>query len=190
MLVELAALDGPSYTVKDFASDLVAQMGVDIPDPSTSSDAAAFSRFIMRTAMAKPGLWIFVLDGFGQPDLQPDVKALVQHLARRCGAPEFRKKARLILVGHSEPIPDVMPALFDSETIQIPSVGRQDLVDCLKQLNGQLRAEGHAEIDAAELDTLAQGILDHAPNVEKARLGYFYDQLLALAARLRGQLDG
>lgn len=190
VLVELAPLDGPSYTLRDFASDLVAPMGVDIPDPSTSSDAAAFSRFIMRTVMLKPGLWIFLLDGFGQPDLHPDVKALVQHLARRCAAPEFRKKARLILVNHSEPIPDLMPALIDSETIQIPSVSRQDLVDCLKQLNGQLRAEGHTEIDSAQLDALAQGIIDDAPVVEKERLSYFYEQLRALAARLRGQLDG
>ena len=73
-----------------------------------------------------------------------------------------------------------------SEDIPLPTVERQDLIDCLTQLNQQLTEEGHSQIAPADLPTIADGMLALATaDSEKQRLRLLYEQLLGLATKLR-----
>ena len=90
------------------------------------------------------------------------------------------------MVNYSDPLEDLLPAAIVCEEIPLPSVERQDLIDCLAQLNEQLAGERRKQIDPAELGAVADGLLARAPTTsEKARLRFLYDQLLALARQLR-----
>jgi hypothetical protein len=177
--VRLNKKEGPCYKVESLAGDLLSQMGVDVPESSSSSDAGTLSRLILRSTRRQPGLWIFVLDGFGQADLQPEVKELVRLLASNCINPEYRQKMRLVLVNYSEPLVDIPGAAIVDELVPLPSVCEQDLIDCLAHLNELRRREGRPVLDG--LPTIAAGMLACAPNTgEKERLRYLYDGLRAV----------
>lgn len=188
--VTLSKKDGPSYNVEALAADLLDPMGVGVPESSSSSDAASLCRLILRTTKQQPGLWMFVLDGFGQPDLQPQVQELVRLLAAKCTNPEYRRKMRLVLVNYTVPLEDVLPAAIVNEDIPLPSVSRQDLIDCLRQLNEQRRRAGVPLLDG--LDTIADAMLVAAPRAddprttEKAKLKFLNERLRAIATQLRG----
>lgn len=184
--VTLNSDDGPSYSVQSLAADLLSPMGEDVPESSSSNDAAQLSRRILRITKKQLGLWIFVLDGFGQADLQPEVKELIQLLAEKCcTTPEYRRKMRLVLVNYTDPLKRLLPAAIASEQIPIPAVGKRDLIDCLVQLNEKRQQSGLPVLD--ELDSIASGVLAGAPaesnsrTAEKVRLRYLYDQLRAVA---------
>jgi hypothetical protein len=187
--VTLNKEDGPSYKVQSFAADLLNPMGEDVPESSSSSDAGELCRRILRTTKKQLGLWIFVLDGFEQTDLQPQIKELIRLLAEKCTIPEYRRKVRLVLINYSEPFERLLPAAIAKEEILIPSVNRQDLIDCLTQLNNQRLQIGLPQLDG--LGTIADAMLAGAPaagdprTAEKLRLRYLYDRLHAVATMVR-----
>ena len=124
---------------------------------------------------------------------------MVRLLAEKCADPEYRRKMRLILVNYSEPFERLLPAAVANEVIPIPSVNKQNLIECLTQLNEQRRRAGHPPL--ADLETIADGMLAGAPKAsgprttekmrrttEKMRLRYLYDGLraVAMAPALRG----
>ena len=127
--------EGPSYRIRSLAADLLSPMGEDVPDSSSSSDAGELCRRILRTTKMQMGLWIFMLAGFDQPELQPQVKELIQLLAEKCTEPEYRRKMRVVLIGYSEPLKRLLPAAIAKEDIPLPTVNREDVIDCLTQLN-------------------------------------------------------
>lgn len=186
----LSKKDGPSYNVEALAEDILNPMGVGVPESSSSSDAASLCRLILRTTKLQPGLWIFVLDGFGQADLQPQVQELVRLLTVKCTSPEYRRKMRLVLVNYTVSLEDVLPAAIVNENIPLPSVSRQDLINCLLQLNEQRRQARAPLLDG--LDVIADAMLAAAPQAddpratEKARLKFLNDRLSAIATGLRG----
>jgi hypothetical protein len=188
--VTLNKKDGPSYSVESFAEDLLTPMGIGVPQSSSSSDAASLCRLILRSTKQQSGLWIFVLDGFGQADLQPQLKELLQLLAEKSTNVEYRRKMRLVFVDYSEPFQGVLPAAIASEEIPLPSVDAQNLVDCLTQLNQLRLARGLPLLE--QLPTIAAGIMAAAPahadprTMEKMRLRYLYDQLRAVA-KIKGK---
>src|SRR5262249_54534766 len=131
------------------------------------------------------GVWIFLLDGFGEADLQPPVKELAGFLVVRCTAPEYRRKTRVILVNYAEPCADLPPAAVLNEDVPLPSVIRRDVIDCLTQLNVLRRQKGLGPIEG--LDTIADAMLVSEPEEtdprkkEKARLRHLYNQLRRVA---------
>jgi hypothetical protein len=179
--VRLNDKEGPTYTVESLAGYLLSPMGLGVPESSSSCDAGALCRLILRSTARQLGLWIFVLDGFGQPDLQPEVKELLRLLISNCsGTNDYRRKMRFVLINYSEPLADIMPAAIVDDMIPLPSVCKQDLIDCLMQLNELRRQQGRPTLDG--LDTIAAGMLAGAPPAgDKERLRYLYDGLMALA---------
>jgi hypothetical protein len=186
--VKIPESGAPSYTVEAFAADLLDPMGVDVPPSSGSSDAANLCRLILRSTKQQQGVWIFLLDGFGEADLQPAVKELARLLTVRCTAPEYRRKMRVVLVNYGEPCADLPRPAVASENVPLPSVTRQDIIDCLVQLNELRTQKGLLPIE--RLDTIADAMMAGGPEEndprkkEKARLRHLYEQLWTVATRL------
>jgi hypothetical protein len=198
--VELNAKNAPSYKVQTLVGEIVTPMGEDVPQSSSSSDAAELSRFLLRTIKKQPGMWLFVLDGFGQKDVHPDVKDLIEILATKCVLPEYRSKMRLVLVNYDDDFESILPAAIVDDDIPLPSVSHVDLVECLAQLNELRGKEGLPSMEG--LPAIATAMLAaapaHAPEgaqddearaQEKRRLRYLYDRLRAVA-RMRGGEHG
>ncbi|MGH9960849.1 MAG: hypothetical protein ACREBC_27650, partial [Pyrinomonadaceae bacterium] len=51
----------------------------------------ALVRWLIRSANRNSGIWIFVLDGFGQPNVQPEVVEFIRQLAQYIANPEFAR---------------------------------------------------------------------------------------------------
>lgn len=182
---EIAPDNGPSYEARELAESLTGPMGVvdDPPPPNVSSYPSALCRWILRNAMKQAGMWIFVLDGFGQNYVKPEVKELVQLLAKWISTGEYRKRLRLVLIDYIEPIPQPLPAeIMEEVTPLAESLGTQDLVQCLVAHNARMRALRRVEIEEAGLPRIADDILRRAPASGKARLQFVYDELVALAS--------
>jgi hypothetical protein len=197
--IELKAKSAPSYKVQTLAAEMLNPMGEDVPASSSSSDAAELSRLFLRTIKKQPGIWLFVLDGFGQEDVHPDLKDLIEILAAKCITPEYRRKMRLILVNFDAEFEGILPAAIADDDIPLPSVTRSDLVDCLTQLNVLRVKEGLAPLDG--VSTIADAMLAAAPVPaaegsegeeasrarEKVLLRYLYDRLRKVAGMRGGQ---
>lgn len=181
--VEVSADTGPSYTVEELAESLIAPMGVteSLPARTVSSYPGALGRWILRHAMRQQGLWIFILDGFGQRDVKPEVKELIQLLAAHVSTGEYRRRLRVILIDNRDVIPRVMPAdMMDEEIRDATQVSRDEIIECLLAHNVRMRELNRREIEATALGTIADDILHRAPAKGKARLRFVYDELLAL----------
>ncbi|TFW57803.1 hypothetical protein CT676_27765 [Bradyrhizobium sp. MOS001] len=202
--VKIPESGAPSYSVEAFAADLLDPMGIDVPPSSGSSDAANLCRLILRSTKQQQGVWIFLMDGFGEADLQPSVKELARLLAVRCTAPEYRRKMRVVFINYGEPCADLPRAAVARESVPLPSVTRQDVIECLIQLNELRTQQGRPAIDG--LGTIADKIMAGIPEEsgseevaaiafeendpekkrkkEKVRLRHLYDQLWTVATRL------
>ena len=103
-------------------SRLVSYMGnAKVPARATSSYPAALRRFVLGEAAARTGRWIFLLEGFNQEDLQPEVKELIQLLARSVCDGDHRKRMRLVLIDCPADLPSVLPADILEDNLKAPS---------------------------------------------------------------------
>jgi hypothetical protein len=190
--ITLNQRDGPTYKVQALAAEFLDPMGEVVPQTSSSNEGAELSRCVLRELKKRTGVWVFVLDGFSQDDLHPDIKDFIGILARKCTTPEYRRSIRLVLVNYTATFENVLPAAIASEEIPLPTVDRRDLIDCLTQLN-ELRLEAGLP-QLAGLATIADAMLAGAPSAadprtqEKMRLQYLYDSLCAVAKM--GGADG
>lgn len=182
----LAIGNGPSYDAMELAETLALAFSPDenIPERRNSSYAGALMRWIVRNTLKKPGLWIYVLDGFGQPDVKDETRELVQLLAQQVCAPEFSRRLRLMLLDYDAALPGNWRAkTLDDNLLRAAAVQRQDLMDCLAAYNTEMLGQGrpHKVIEPAQLGSLADALLQRAPNAPPDQLRHIYDQLVDLA---------
>jgi len=173
---------GPSYNVDELAAELVSSMGIsEVPKPSGSSYPAALKRFVLASALARPGRWVFVLEGFDQPDVEPDVREFIHLLTKAVCDGDPRKRARVVLIDYRSPIPSVIKGDVLEEVLVAPSkLKSEDVVRCLEALDKKRREQGRSAWDVGGLDDVAAGILADAPAEGKGRLQHVYDSLIKL----------
>lgn len=88
----------------EIARDLVQQMGrptMGLPAVNSNEDAwvREVAGWVLSEALSTPFDWWLVLDGFNHPDLRPDAKKLIIHLADRVNMGLYARRCRLILLG-------------------------------------------------------------------------------------------
>jgi len=181
--VRLAPGTAASYDVEELAESLTLSMEKTEPLPSRSSSSypGALCRWLIRNAAKNTGLWVFVLDGFAQPDLKSEVVELVQILAQQIAVPEFARKLRLVLLRFDKPLSGNWRAKTIDDFLLI-NVTQQDIENCLTEFNHRMLARMRPEktIKPAEIPVLAAAMLARS-NAAACFLQNLYDELVALA---------
>ena len=184
---EVAKGAGPSYTVKDLAQTLVTPTIRDVsllPPPTASSYPAELCRWVLNAAIQSPGRWIYVLDGFDQPDLQEGTRQLVQALAQQIGGPgEFRKRMRLVLIDYEARLPNVhLGALLKDQVPSPCTVTSDDIAACLAMHYADLAKRGRSKgtPGSNDLTQTAQALLTDASTSGSPSLQVLNDMLTQL----------
>ncbi len=176
---------GPSYEVTELAEQLTLPMPENGPTPArtTASYSTALCRWIIKTAGKKPGMWVLILDGFGQKLVRSEVTELVQKLAQQILEPEISKRMRLVLLDYDLPLGD-LESTWKAKTVDDAapdpsSIKSEHLVECLNAHNERMRREGRVNkvIAPGEIARLADDLLARAPADKTLRLKALYDEL-------------
>jgi hypothetical protein len=184
--VLLAPGTAASYGVEELAESLTLSMekAEPLPSRSTSSYPSALGRWVIRNANRNAGLWIFVLDGFGQPSLKSEVMELLQFLAQQIGIPEFARKLRLVLLHFDYP-PFIgnWRAKTADDILSAGGITAIDLVNCLTEFNAKMQSIGATAkmINAAEIPNLAAALLARCSGNTASQLPQLYEELLTIA---------
>ena len=181
--VELAPETGPTYKVEELAESLTLTMVTDDPpERSTSSFPKALARWLVRNVNRNKGVWIFVLDGFGQPNVQAEVTELIRVLAEYTINPEFARKMRLVLLDYDQDLIGNWRAwTVDEGPLQLNGVTESDLIDCLQAFNNRIQSINPAKMIApTDIPTIAKAMLAKA-QTEPPQLPSLYNQLLKIA---------
>jgi hypothetical protein len=183
--VQLADGTAPSYGVEELAESLVLSMEKTEPLPprSNSSYPAALCRWLIRNASKNPGIWIFVLDGFGQPNLKEEVLEMIYQMAQQIGIPEFARKMRLVLVDFNQSLKGNWRARTMDDGLVLGGVTQKHMEDCLIEFNQRMAAIGRTSkmIQPADITTLAAGLLNRCGGPGASHLPRLYEELLALS---------
>ena len=182
LLAEVAGGAGPSSPVEDLADALAFAIPQHPPRPAraASNYPAALARWLINAALNIPGRWVFVLDGFNQPDVQPEAQELARTLAQLIAGPgDIRRRVRLVLIDYSVALPNVHLGTVLSDTAPDPrTITAGDLADCLKAHYDDLTARGkpNATVSANTLAQTASGLLADAmsngvPNLQRLNDG-------------------
>jgi hypothetical protein len=175
IFAEIPKGTGPSYAVEELAEVLVAPTGKDIslrPMRAASNYPRALCRWVLNAAIGTPGKWIYVLDGFNQPDVQTETRALVQALAVDIAGGEFRRRIRLVLIDYPSALPSVQPAKILREDVPAAmAVGEDDIVACLNAHYVDLaQRKPQRPPSDADLRIVAKSLLESAPPGPAKRL--------------------
>lgn len=178
---DLAEGAGPTYTVEDLAETLALPMKNTDPLPprSASSYPRTLVRWLVRNMNRNPGLWIFVLDGFGQPNVQPEVIEFINQLAQLMFSPEYSRKMRLVLLHFEKDlIGNWRTWTVDDGPLALNGVSVNDVIDCLTAFNQLMQVENQPTriIDPAEIPVLASAMLANA-QTDPFLLPSLYNQL-------------
>lgn len=184
--VELAPGTAPMYEVEELADSLALSMShrAAIPARSNSSYPRALVRWLISTANQNSGIWIFVLDGFGQPNVRAEVLEFIQGLAQSVSIPEHARKLRLVLLHFDQPLTGNWRArTVDDGPLLLDRVTSNDLVDCLTAFNSKMKALNKTAkmIDPAEIPKLAAGMIANWNQTPGSQLPFLYQELLAIA---------
>lgn len=174
---------GPSVTAEEVAMALVAPTGreLKLPERSSSSYAKILCFWILNQSMSTPDRWIYLLDGFDQPDVQNETKELVNALARELTGGEYRKRIRMVLVAYSSPllgVPEVK--ILKEEVPPATTVTSVEIADCLAAHYADLVTRGQAPVPRSVVDTVAQQLVQGAPAGPAMRLWHLNDKLTKL----------
>jgi len=178
--------NAPSYTVEELAGTLTVSMEINEPMPqrNTSSYPKSLCLWIIRNTLRQPaGVWVLVLDGFGNKNVRAEVKQLVEALSAQVLAPDVVKRVRLVLLDYDPPLPDSLSARTLDDTLPDPmTIGEQDLQECLLAYNKQRQQMGEMTkvIDPKDVGTLAASLLGRADSAPAERLRSLYKELRLL----------
>jgi hypothetical protein len=183
--VELAPETGPTYQVEELAESLTLTMpNTDpVPQRSTSSYPKALARWLVRNVNRNPGLWIFVLDGFGQKNMQDEVVELIHLLAQYMFTPEYARKMRLVLLHFDKDlVGNWRPWTVDDAALLPNGLIASDLIDCIVAFNAEMLAQNQADkmIEPADIPVIAKDMIAAAQK-EPFQLQSLNDQLRAIA---------
>jgi hypothetical protein len=182
----LAPGTGPSYEVEELAEDLTRTMPkrASFPERSNSSYAGALVRWLIQSAHQSSGIWIFVLDGFGQPNLKPEVTEFIKLLAQQIAIPEIARKLRLVLLHFDQPLTGNWRAkTVDDGPLTHGAVTAADLEACLREFNAKMQALNKRDkmIEAADIPTVAARMVDEANATPANQLPTLYEALWTIA---------
>lgn len=183
--VALAPGTGPTYKVEELADSLTLTMPNTDPFPqrSTSSYPKALARWLVRNVNRNPGLWVFVLDGFGQQNVQDEVIEFIHLLAQYVITPEYARKMRLVLLHFEKDLVGNWRAWTVDDGPLLPNgVTTQDLIDCLVAYNAQMQAQNQPAkmIAPADIPDIANDMIAAAKK-EPYQLKSLYEQLRTIA---------
>lgn len=174
---------GPSFELSDLTDEMTITMQT--KPFSDLETAAARRRWLILWAHRNPGLWIFVLDGFGATDSQgqleikKDVHEFILQLAQHIGNPEIGRKLRLVLLHFPMPLLGNWRAM----TLDDSAGGftTADLIACLHEFNLKMQAMGQTGkmIKLADIPIVANNILNNA-NATTAPMVSVYNELWTL----------
>lgn len=163
---------GPTYQARDLALDLLFPLGItdEPPERTDSSNPRAIARWTLGKLTGSPNRWILVLDGFGQPDVNPDVVEAIKALAELTPYPVVRHKVRLVLLDFDEPLPGD-PALCVEELLT-PStaISAADLEPVVLAISERRAAAGRSTIAAADIPAIVGGIVANAAPAGRQRM--------------------
>jgi hypothetical protein len=156
-----------------------------IPERNTSSYPAALCRWIIRSTLRRTGIWIFVLDGFGQKDIQIEVRQLIQNLANQILVPEIARRIRLVLIDYAEDeVTRNACAKMHNEVLPSPTtLTDADVIACLLAHNVRMQSRGKpwGAVSPDEVPELAKTLLARASPNSSKRLNGIYTELLKIA---------
>ncbi len=183
---ELAPGTGPTYRVEELAESLTLSMGNADPMPqrSTSSYPKALARWLVRNVNRSSGVWIFVLDGFGQPNVQDEVIEFIHLLAQYMFSPEYSRKMRLVLLHfEKELIGNWRAWTVDDGPLPLNGVTAADLIACLTAFNAEMQGQNKPEkmIEPAGIPIVANDMLTRS-STAGFQLPSLYKQLLDIAS--------
>jgi hypothetical protein len=186
-LAEVAKGAGPSYPVEELADTLVTPTIRDVatrPLRTTSNYPASLSRWILNAAVQSPGRWIYVLDGFNQPNLQSETRQLVETLAQQIANPgDFRKRMRMVLVDFNARLPSVQVGAVMNEIVPpAATLTPQALADCLDAHYRDLATRGRPKgtVVRSELEATAASLIADATSNDALDLQQLNDTLTQL----------
>ena len=183
----------PSYQVEDLLAEIGAQLrsAGSLPERTRSSYSEYAALWLLQQLMRTGDLWVLVLDGFGQPQLHPEVHETIQSLAYQVTVGQYRRRIRLVLLDYPHPLPQVSPADMLRETLSPAAhIGQADLMPCLESWDTLRREGGLVGIASGELHKLADGIIAKAPPEGKDRLETLNAELVKLLDLPGGGFDG
>lgn len=174
---------GPTYRIDDLLGDLSTHFTKcdRLPDRAGSSYPAASARWLLRQMMNNDGLWLVVLDGFGQRPLTDEVCETVEELAYRVTIGQHRKRIRLVLLDYPHKLPNVSAAdILEEKLVPAATICQTDLLPCLEAWDSLRRRGGLAGVAAGDLPRLACDLVEQAPAEGKARLETLNARLIDL----------
>lgn len=185
LTAEVSRGAGPSYQVDDLVDDLSTQFRKSTlpPERAGSLYPTAVARWLLGQMIANDGLWLVVLDGFGQRPLNDEVRQTIEDLAYRVTVGQHRRRVRLVLLDYPHLLPNVSPADLLEEILQpAAAICQADLVPCLAAWDALRRRHGRPGIEAGTLAELAGDMVGQAPAEGKARLETLNAKLVELLA--------
>ena len=162
---------GPTHEVTDLAATLLEPLQPGPPpERSSSSYAGAIARWILTQLSTRAEAFVMVLDGYGQPQLNPEVREAVEALAGMLTTGELRTRNRLVLVDYDLPLPVVSADVLE-EVLPPPSAVTEEELRAAIVAIGRSRADaGRATIPSTDVAMLASAIAGMAPPDGRARL--------------------
>jgi hypothetical protein len=179
----ISAGSGPTYRIEDLLEELSAQFARSDPPPNRigSSYPDAVARWLLRQMMQNDGLWLVLLDGFGQRPLNEEVRLAVEALAQRVTVGQFRRRIRLVLLGYPHPLPQVDSVeILNEELPPATDVRPADLRPCLIAWDDLRRSKGLPGAAPTVLEGLACELVEQAPPTGRARLQHLNAELTKL----------
>jgi hypothetical protein len=164
---------GPSYRLEDLLGDLGSQFikSESMPKRTSSSFPTQVARWLLRQMMRNDGLWLVVLDGFGQRPINDEVQQTVEELARRIPNGQHRERIRLVLLDYQHPLPKVDEAdILDETLLPAANISPADLLPCLTTWDGLRRKQGLRGTAPDDLAKLADDFIREAPATGRVRL--------------------
>ncbi len=180
--VELSVGTGPSYQVLDLLEDVAAQLGAEDPIPSRmgSSYPSLAALWMLKQMMKRSGRWVVLLDGFGQKELNSEVRETIGELAAKVPIGQYRRRIRLVLLDYPQPLPRVGSGDMLQEILpSAAEIVQADLEPCLEAWNAERKQQGK-DMTAEDLAKLANGMLKQAPQAGKERLEMLNTELSKL----------
>jgi hypothetical protein len=184
--VELAPETGPMFEVEELAEGLALMMEKRDPFParSNSSYPKALVRWLISGAFANPGIWVFVLDGFGQPNLKLEVVEFIRVLAQHVAIPAYARRLRLVLLHFDQPLTGNWRAhTVDDGPLVLGGITATDLEDCLREFNTKMQALNRLNkmINPADIPTIAVRMFNNANKNPATQLPTLYEELWTIA---------
>jgi hypothetical protein len=183
LVAVVSAGNGPSQVIADLAEDLVGQLGVTdpLPTPSSSDAAKEAARWILRHIASKPNVSVIVLDGYGQPDLNEEVRKTIDAVAQMVTVGQWRLKARLVLLDYPDTLPVSSGDILEEQLPAVVALTTAQLEPCIRELDQRQRADGLQGIAADAIPGLVARMFAEAPTTGKPRLEALNRALTELA---------